>query len=322
MERQDANAIAYNSPVTARLLLGGAIDPPEWASTLTQTLQACTGMPGNRKWIEEGTADGNYVFGGLASPGTELSPSYLKKKRKEHKPSFPPAEWGSSKDSGSYFTSTDEIPQTRSRSKTWDPQAEATSPFETRFESDFNPEPQPSRHPRFSQSVSYSRSNSNDLSNSTNASGSSTQPNRLHTKSMSMASPRYSDVTSPSPNPFSSSPSRYGVKSDDYDDDMYGPTLGNSLRDTHSPPFITPKPELVKPLQPHEGVARAIALYDFRAVEVNPENMLLRVTSEAKLLNDQSGDLSFSKGDVITILQKSDSNDDWYVKLPVIPLVA
>lgn len=33
-------------------------------------------------------------------------------------------------------------------------------------------------------------------------------------------------------------------------------------------PFIKSRPELEKPLAPHEGVARAIALFDFDAVEV------------------------------------------------------
>jgi hypothetical protein len=48
---------------------------------------------------------------------------------------------------------------------------------------------------------------------------------------------------------------------------------------------------LSRPLAQGEGVGRAIALYDFRAVE--------------------SGDLSFSKGQVITITEKSDSTDAW-----------
>ncbi|KIJ68802.1 hypothetical protein HYDPIDRAFT_107058 [Hydnomerulius pinastri MD-312] len=58
-----------------------------------------------------------------------------------------------------------------------------------------------------------------------------------------------------------------------------------------SPPRINAKSELAKPLSPLEGVARAIALYDFKAVE--------------------AGDLSFSKGDIIIITRKSDSTDDW-----------
>jgi len=57
-------------------------------------------------------------------------------------------------------------------------------------------------------------------------------------------------------------------------------------------PYIRPREELTKPLSPYEGVARAIALYDFNAVE--------------------DGDLSFQKGDVIVITKKSNSTDDWW----------
>jgi hypothetical protein len=58
-------------------------------------------------------------------------------------------------------------------------------------------------------------------------------------------------------------------------------------------PMIKPREELASPLLPHEGVARAIALFNFDAVE--------------------DGDLSFRKGDVIVITKKSDSTDDWHV---------
>lgn len=52
------------------------------------------------------------------------------------------------------------------------------------------------------------------------------------------------------------------------------------------------RPELTRPLSPSEGLARAIALYDFNAVE--------------------SGDLGFKKGDIVTVTKKSDSVDDWW----------
>jgi hypothetical protein len=45
-----------------------------------------------------------------------------------------------------------------------------------------------------------------------------------------------------------------------------------------SPRYITPKPELVKPLLPHEGIARAIALYDFKAIEVVQARSVVAVT--------------------------------------------
>jgi len=45
-------------------------------------------------------------------------------------------------------------------------------------------------------------------------------------------------------------------------------------------------------LPPGQGVARAIALFDFNAVE--------------------PGDLSFSKGQVITVTEKSSTSDTWW----------
>lgn len=49
--------------------------------------------------------------------------------------------------------------------------------------------------------------------------------------------------------------------------------------------------ELSKPFAKGEGVSRAIALFDFRALK--------------------PGDLSFSKGQDITITEKSDMTDTW-----------
>jgi hypothetical protein len=45
---------------------------------------------------------------------------------------------------------------------------------------------------------------------------------------------------------------------------------------SQSPPFIQIKPELNKPLLPHEGVARAIALYDYRATQVSLDKNMAR----------------------------------------------
>jgi len=57
-------------------------------------------------------------------------------------------------------------------------------------------------------------------------------------------------------------------------------------------PTITQKPELTTPLTPGEGVGRAIALFDFDGVE--------------------PGDISFTKGQVITITQKTGTTDTWW----------
>ncbi|KAF5374864.1 hypothetical protein D9758_000105 [Tetrapyrgos nigripes] len=96
-------------------------------------------------------------------------------------------------------------------------------------------------------------------------------PSSNHARSMSIASPfSNSRSYSSSLNPFSNST--------------------KSPASSEPPPYIARKPELDKPLL--EGVARAIALYDFQAAE--------------------AGDLGFQKGDVITITEKSDSTNDWW----------
>jgi len=152
------------------------------------------------------------------------------------------------------------------------------------------------RHPHLN-SKPVSRTYSNDLEDSTNPFDSSHVPSpsilrkrSTHSKSLSVphawaASPKYSG---PSSNPFSRAP---GHRMND-DDALHVPPPEGAGGD-RLPPSITPKPELARPLLPREGVARAIALYNFTAVE--------------------PGDLSFSKGDVITITEKSDSTDDWNI---------
>ena len=134
MEREDANVLAYNSPVTARLLLGGHVHPPAWATQLVKTLEACTGLPGNRQWINDQAGrslGGSYTFGGLASPGSGSSPSFFRRKKKGGL-NFPPASWGSETNGGSYFT--DAAPPSHSRNMTWSGTSPLTS---SRFESDF-----------------------------------------------------------------------------------------------------------------------------------------------------------------------------------------
>ncbi|KAF8656395.1 hypothetical protein AX16_002580 [Volvariella volvacea WC 439] len=140
VERQDANAQAYSSPVTARLLLGGHVDPPSWAQPLIQTLQSCTGLPGGQTWVQDtpddlndpppqypnprtSSSDYGYAFGnGVSSSGGSgggssslfYSPSFLRRKKSE-KVQFPPPSWGKSKEGGSYFTGEpDDIPYSAS----------------------------------------------------------------------------------------------------------------------------------------------------------------------------------------------------------------
>ncbi|KAF7339974.1 DUF500-domain-containing protein [Mycena venus] len=276
VERQDANVQAYGSQVTAKLLLGGGIDPPSWASSLIKTLEACTGLPGNRQWIPESEPEQGYVF---ATPTNELPPSQLKKKRKGDKLEFPPASWGEARDSGSYFS--DQVANASLRGKPefqndWDADdSSSTSQFPTRFKSDFVPEQQDNkayRHSRAATSISHPPT-AYDLFDPSPAPSSPFEDNKYgqgHTRSIS-ASP-YSSYSNGRIKPTRRLPANSG------------PACRHL--------FIKPKPELARPLQPHEGVARVIAMYDFKAA--------------------QPGDLSFSKGDVIVVTKRSESTDDWW----------
>lgn len=299
VERQDANAQAYQSDVTAKLLLGGAVEPPPWSSTLIKTLEACTGMPGTRQWVNDGDLnDGSYAFNGLASPGAETSSSFLRKRKKEKpgKESFPPDSWGAKKNSGSYFDESFVPSLSEPRGQYRKQDNSTTASFETPFKSDFMPEDQKRRHPRLSLSVSHSplpdyfdqRSSTSSEFPRPSRFASSPTHNRAFSASVASGSSYDQQRHSSYSNPFA--PQSPGGRRNRNS----SPSPSDSGRSFNTPaPYIAPKPELKRPLLPHEGVARAIALYDFKAVE--------------------KGDLSFSKGNVITIVQKSNSTDDWYV---------
>ncbi|KAJ3513125.1 hypothetical protein NLJ89_g3129 [Agrocybe chaxingu] len=198
VEREDANVQAYESPVTARILLGGAVDPPPWAMPLIKTLEACTGMPGHREWVDE-----------PRTPGANSTPS-------------PP-------------------PAHRSTSNPFVPSHRSSASSPKLFD-------------------------------------------------MSWKSPlEYRDVI---PTHQRATSLKYDLRPANEDDDVCTPASLNRAASTPAHPIIKQREELTRPLLPGEGVARAIALYDFSAVE--------------------SGDLSFRKGDVIVVIKKSDSVDDWW----------
>ncbi|KAJ3993257.1 hypothetical protein F5050DRAFT_1783003 [Lentinula boryana] len=306
VERQDANVQAYqNDSVNAKLLLSGSIEPPPWASTLVKTLEACTGMPGTRTWINDSREDSGYVFGGLASPGAETASTLRKSKKGGENSPYPPASWGEPKNSGSYFESKSSpkpdndsisyetnafdsksaLPSSRSRSMNISRRKVdkdyATSNFSTRFESDFSPEEDLRRPNRLSLYTLQK-----PAADPFESLGNFSTPSSGHGRSMSMASPSLlsSDSRRYSSNPFiSSAPLDVSSK-------LASMSISPSI--TNSQPYITPKPELAKPLSPHEGVARAIALYNFDGVEF--------------------GDLSLKKGDVIIVTKKTASSDDWW----------
>lgn len=355
MERQDANAQAYRTDVTAKQLLSGAIPPPEWASTLIKTLESCTGLPGGRRWVQEFQdhhPSGPYMFGSVESPSLENSPfdsrdfpdspsggsgttppignsanGKLSKKKKEKSSSisFPPMQWGRQKSSGSYFSQfhdpsrAPEPVDSHVPSPTLPPEDRpsarldrvldpSTGLFETRFQSDYISDDQLRQHPPLHRRTSAGRpSLTPDRDRDWNRDYGNKKPpgaskdgelewepdspfNDLPTGAFNEARSNMSDATShrrafsayapstssapgsvsprKSSNPFDAWAAR---EEETFDDDLLGGgrSAGSRSRyDTLGKPRITPKKELARPLLPHEGVARAIALYDFKAVQV------------------------------------------------------
>ena len=279
MERQDANAIAYKADVTARMLLSGTVDKPEWAQTLIQTLEDCTGAPVGRRWVQElqGHNTGNYIFSGSGSPGTETGPSTLKKK--ERPGYFRRASSSSIFDfSRSQEDVEDPYLRTNASTNSRKKSANTTPYFETQFESDFVPETELRKHKRLASTGSSrwpdeeddweegSPFNSTPETQSTGQSGVSRDWS--HRRSVSAYTPKtyttddYTSVIRNRVNSLSSD----NDGSQDWIEDLDGrPPPGY---DPHKPK-IAPKKELVKPLTPADGVARAIALYDFNAVQVS-----------------------------------------------------
>ena len=205
-------------------------------------------MPGNREWInDEGSrAPGTYAFGGVSSPGPmSRAPSFLRKKKKSETPSFPPESWGEEIRGGSYFN-----PHSHSRNFTWDG-GRPSSPgsFNTRVESDSNPD-------RHAVLVGSSM-----ISTPSNSSGSS--PKKFNYVTGMEDTP--SSMTGHQRTNSLGNPYKWSSR----EDSLYpSSTLLQSKPLSSDIPFIKSRPGLEKPLSPHEGVARAFALFDFNAVEV------------------------------------------------------
>ena len=285
-ERHDANATAYHSDVSVKSLLSGAVPRPEWAQPLYQTLDSCTKFRGGqREWVDDSPAqEQGYAFTDHSNPGGEQTPRMLQKKKKSGPPPFPPSSWGEQKSGGAYFNDPGSSPLTRDISKpAWDlanqDSRHATSSFETHFESDFNPQDDRLRQthnrgfslsavpaPKSQGSFGSQKDGlyaSDDDSPGVNRSRANTYSTPYSPYDHSGNASRGLTMPIPyaEPSPIARSP---------FDSDING-----QLFDEPSPilprPVITPKAELTAPLIPGEGVGRAIALFDFNAVEVrNP----------------------------------------------------
>ena len=240
MERQDANFQAYDSPVTARMLLGGTVEPPDWALPLIRTLEACTGMPGGREWINDfpgGASKTTYAFGGgTASPGSRVhTPSFLQKKKKADTPAFPPSSWPPDIQSDSYSSTA--AGQSHSRNHTWNG---SDYPF-------------------------YSNSKASNTDNLVSQQKSSLSSGRPLFQSGSSSSDDLANPFVSGTNPFaqkSSVSTTQGLST--------STTFGTlpEKDDLFRSPFVKPREELARPLLPHDGIGRAVAIYDFNAVEV------------------------------------------------------
>jgi hypothetical protein len=219
------------------MLLGGTVEPPDWALPLIKTLEACTGMPGGREWINDftgGTSGSTYAFGGgTASPGSRVpTPSFLQKKKKADTPAFPPSSWLSDDPSDSYSSIASRQPH--SRNHTWDG---GDYPF---------------------HSASKTSSTSNLASQSSGRSLAQSTTSSFENRA----------------NPFLSGSNPPSRKSSTYTNEGLSTSATSStLLEKDDPvrfpmPFIKPREELSRPLLPHEGIGRAVAIYDFNAVEV------------------------------------------------------
>ena len=245
-ERQDANTSAYHSDVSVKGLLSGAVPRPDWAQPLYQTLDACTKFRGGlREWIDDSPVEEQeFAFAAFTEPR-------MLQKKKSGPPSFPPSGWGEPMSGGLYFNDT-----MRCFSKpAWD------SRFESHFESDFNPQDDRSRRMRSGGSSGSDRDEFYTSDDDSPGYWANTygHPYPLYNRSRNVP---YGPTMPPIPYG-ELLPGTRGPFDVELDAQLFGEPSPMSTK-----PVITPKAELTAPLAPGEGVGRAIALFDFDAVEV------------------------------------------------------
>lgn len=256
------------------MLLSGAVPCPDWAEPLVKALESCTSRPGVRSWIDDRVEEqAPYTFGStneisMAGSKPQRFSSFLGKKKKDT--GFPPTHWGTHSNSGSYF-SNDLDDHSPSRWEDIDGAAPRSSDLSDEFAAGLRSTQQTNR--RSSHSVGASTSTSHVPVDSYNPQSpfNSLPPFRSvhstlsdktgsHLRSMSAPKLGYSteqrDSLPSYTNPFSSTPPL------EEDPEYCHDTVRSS------PPRFKTKPELNEPLSPLEGIARAIALYEFKAVEV------------------------------------------------------
>ena len=257
-ERQDANTLAYHSDVSVKGLLGGAVPRPDWAQHLYQTLDTCTKFRGGQRELLDHLPmqEQEHALIGFSGPDGEQQPRMLQKKKKSSSPPFPPSGWGEPMSGGLYFNDTANTFTMSGFSKpAWD------SRFESHFESDFNPQDDRSRRMR------------------SGGSSLGIVPTPMLWRSFGSDRDEFytSDDDYPGPranvynNPYSLHNRSRNVP---HDPTMPPIPYGEPLPSTKGPfdtepngqLFDEPPPTSTRPVT-GEGVGRAIALFDFDAVE-------------------------------------------------------
>jgi len=251
------------------MLLGGAVDPPPWAEGLIKTLENCTGMPGQRDWVYDVNRpeDQIYAFAGLSpqsspSSSTQYPKSSFLRRKKPDKQVFPPAHWNEKS-----F-----LPEASSQSHDRSP-----SHVELRLDADLDRHATMSSHtfPMTSHKTNNSLvadlddpfDNNNAVDLASIAKG---HIPRAASLSGNFEHPRSHGVPFPASNFRSQSMHDFAENNDTAIPD---PSPFSESQNEFS--YIQPKPQLMQLLEPGEGIARAIALYDFKAVEVNASSRFL-----------------------------------------------
>lgn len=250
-------------------------------------------MPGGHKWVDDRPEVdgefGGYAFGsGLSSPGSETAPSLTRKKKNSLSSQLSPSAWGRKKTADSYFPTVDDEDDRPPSRTAYRPAAKTANliddgstltGFETHFESDFNkPASRPTHRPQLSlrtpTTAHVPSFNPDSPFNDLPPFPSAAKNGYGHGRSMSSAPyvpPGRANMFSPS---ISADPFSTSIEEDDFERPRRTSSSANA--DASQKPRLTPKAGLQAPLSVHDGVGRAIALFDFKAVEVRRYSSLCK----------------------------------------------
>lgn len=289
MERQDTNKSAYNSPVTVRMLLGGTVKRPPWATSIVDVIKECT-LP---RTMSEFSPDPSVTERTPINPrprNTILSPSRLARsatsllqtqRKQQNRISFPPSSWGRETDTGSFFAEVEH--PTRSFSSL--PSMNETDTSSQLDSSTSAPGFQSSEFDYLNQQNPYTASYMFTPPPPT-SSPEKTEKEVIRSHSYSSSLPTFSNVEPVPPPQYHTIEIHSNNNEDDPDDIYIGPATRESSQSAPSNHDAT-KERASKQQRQNE----VQALFEFTAL--------------------QEGDLSFNAGDTIQIIQRTKNIDDW-----------